>query len=83
MRNVCWNQAQSERHVLTMNRTREETFKTSTRKSRVRGIWLLFCTLTDEKECYAKELTEIEQVRYADWVPLAWDVCEKRANAPC
>ena len=78
MRNVCWNQAQSERHVLTMNRTREETFKNiNIRKAACEEYGCCFVPLTDEKECYVKELTEIEQVRYADWVPLAWGRCEK------
>ena len=47
------------------------------RKAACEEYGCCFVPLTDEKECYAKELTEIEQVRYADWVPLAWGRCEK------
>ena len=45
-------------------------------KPRARNMAVVL-SATSEKECYSKNLTELNEVLHAQWVPLAWGRCGK------
>ncbi|CAL6297728.1 unnamed protein product [Bathycoccus prasinos] len=47
------------------------------RKATCEKYGCCFVPSTSEKECYSKNLTELNEVLHAQWVPLAWERCGK------